>query len=412
MALVCELIDDRLLRSVDIWARDRRGQRIPRGNDGDGLRRPCRRARHRRAVRPARAGWQDARAAPTSRAAPSCRRWSETVSPAASSASANRRATPVDPLGDRSGHRARRRLHARTATGWATGRATTTASCPRRRASKIGRVLRRADRRRAAARAARCTPRSGGPRLMFTLDELRAAAEVVRRHMPPTPQYAWPLLAEALGADGVGQAREPHADRRVQGARRPGVRRPAGPRAAGRARHRDAPPGATTARASPFAGRAAGVDVDHRRAASATAPTRTRRCGPSAPTLIEHGLDFQDAREHAAALAAERGLEMVHVVPSRSGAGRRHVRPRVVRAVARSRHRLRAGGHGIGHLRPDRRARPVGPADRDRRRGRRAGARHRVVVRGRARRSAPTLRRRSSTASPAGCPTRWPSRPS
>jgi len=33
----------------------------------------------------------------------------------------------------------------------------------------------------------------------FELDDLRAAAEVVYRHMAPTPQYAWPLLAARAG---------------------------------------------------------------------------------------------------------------------------------------------------------------------------------------------------------------------
>ncbi|TCM88128.1 threonine dehydratase [Rhodovulum steppense] len=36
---------------------------------------------------------------------------------------------------------------------------------------------------------------------MFTLDELQAAAAFVHSRMPPTPQYAWPLLAEATGAE-------------------------------------------------------------------------------------------------------------------------------------------------------------------------------------------------------------------
>lgn len=36
---------------------------------------------------------------------------------------------------------------------------------------------------------------------MFTVKELEAAAELVHRNMLPTPTHAWPLLAEALGAD-------------------------------------------------------------------------------------------------------------------------------------------------------------------------------------------------------------------
>jgi len=37
--------------------------------------------------------------------------------------------------------------------------------------------------------------------MRFSLDELNAAASTVYRHMPPTPQYAWPQLAARLGAE-------------------------------------------------------------------------------------------------------------------------------------------------------------------------------------------------------------------
>lgn len=36
---------------------------------------------------------------------------------------------------------------------------------------------------------------------MFTLQELRAAADRIYREMPPSPQYAWPLLAERAGCE-------------------------------------------------------------------------------------------------------------------------------------------------------------------------------------------------------------------
>src|SRR5215467_12177677 len=36
---------------------------------------------------------------------------------------------------------------------------------------------------------------------LFTLDELEAAAELVHCTVPPTPQYAWPLLAERTGCE-------------------------------------------------------------------------------------------------------------------------------------------------------------------------------------------------------------------
>jgi threonine dehydratase len=38
---------------------------------------------------------------------------------------------------------------------------------------------------------------------LFTLDELAAATATVRSYVPPTPAYAWPLLAEQVGATVV-----------------------------------------------------------------------------------------------------------------------------------------------------------------------------------------------------------------
>src|SRR5215470_4242936 len=39
------------------------------------------------------------------------------------------------------------------------------------------------------------------PSMLFTLDELETAAELVHCTVPPTPQYAWPLLAERTGCE-------------------------------------------------------------------------------------------------------------------------------------------------------------------------------------------------------------------
>ncbi len=36
---------------------------------------------------------------------------------------------------------------------------------------------------------------------MFSLPDLEAAARVVHASMPPTPQYAWPLLAARTGCE-------------------------------------------------------------------------------------------------------------------------------------------------------------------------------------------------------------------
>jgi len=41
----------------------------------------------------------------------------------------------------------------------------------------------------------------GAPNPLFTRDELDAAAQLVHRTVPPTPQYAWPLLAKRTGCE-------------------------------------------------------------------------------------------------------------------------------------------------------------------------------------------------------------------
>ena len=38
---------------------------------------------------------------------------------------------------------------------------------------------------------------------MFTLDDLHDASRIVGSAMPPTPQYAWPLLAQRFGCTVV-----------------------------------------------------------------------------------------------------------------------------------------------------------------------------------------------------------------
>ena len=42
--------------------------------------------------------------------------------------------------------------------------------------------------------------------ISFTLAELEAATEVVRRHGPPTPQFEWPMLSSAAGSTAIGVA--------------------------------------------------------------------------------------------------------------------------------------------------------------------------------------------------------------
>jgi threonine dehydratase len=142
---------------------------------------------------------------------------------------------------------------------------------------------------------------------MFTLAELEAVLPIVHAHVPPTPQYAWPLLRARTGVEIVVK-HENHAPTgafKVRG----GVtyfdslrrRRPHCPGivSATRGNH-----GQSLA----FAGERAGVPVTVvvPRGNSAEKNAAMRAYGAN---LVEHGADFDEAKERAVALAAERGLE-------------------------------------------------------------------------------------------------------
>ncbi len=141
--------------------------------------------------------------------------------------------------------------------------------------------------------------------------EFEAVQRTVYAAMPATPQYAWPLLAEALGAE-VWVKHENHTPLgafKVRGGlvymkalreREPQVRGVIG---ATRGNH-----GQSMAFAARRHGLAATIVVPHRNSVEKNAAMRALGA-----ELIEHGDDFQAAREHAAALAASQDL---HFVPS------------------------------------------------------------------------------------------------
>jgi threonine dehydratase len=143
----------------------------------------------------------------------------------------------------------------------------------------------------------------------FTLEELNDAVEIVRRVVPPTPQYAWPLLGERVGAE-VWVKHENHTPTgafKVRGgliyAHRLVRDRPhvSGIISATRGNH-----GQSLA----VAGKAAGLAVTIV-APRGNSPDKNAAMRAFGAELLEYGIDFQEAREHAGALAIERGLEMV-----------------------------------------------------------------------------------------------------
>lgn len=145
--------------------------------------------------------------------------------------------------------------------------------------------------------------------MKLTEADLNRASGIVAQHMPPTPQYAWPLLSAAIGTD-VWVKHENHTPTgafKVRGGlvyaeqlrrAKPEVR---GIISATRGNH-----GQSLA----YAGQAYGLDVTivvpHGNSADKNAAMR----GFGAE-VIEYGEDFQAAREHSVELAAERGLEPV-----------------------------------------------------------------------------------------------------
>lgn len=145
--------------------------------------------------------------------------------------------------------------------------------------------------------------------MQFSSKELAWATDVVRRWVPPTPQYSWPLLAERVGAE-VWVKHENHTPTgafKVRGGLvytermrrdRPGVK---GIISATRGNH-----GQSLA----FAGQAAGVAVTIV-VPDGNSHGKNEAMRALGAELIVHGRDYQDSREHAAGLAQERGLEMV-----------------------------------------------------------------------------------------------------
>src|SRR5436305_7117240 len=144
---------------------------------------------------------------------------------------------------------------------------------------------------------------------MFDLRELERAHAVVGAAVQPTPAHAWPLLAERLGASVVvkHENHTPTAAFKVRGGlvyverlrrERPGA---AGLISATRGNH-----GQSLA----FAGRRYGVPVTIL-VPRGNAVEQNRAMKALGAGLVEHGEDFQAAREEAFRRAAAAGLEFV-----------------------------------------------------------------------------------------------------
>jgi threonine dehydratase len=144
---------------------------------------------------------------------------------------------------------------------------------------------------------------------LFDLDALHAAAAIVYAVMPPTPQYAWPLLAKRTGIFTVikHENHTPAGAFKIRGglvyidSLLKSGERPKGLVSATRGNH-----GQSIAHAAARAGLQAVIVVPEGNSREKNAAMRA-----FGAELVESGRDFDDAKQTAMNLAEERGLLMV-----------------------------------------------------------------------------------------------------
>jgi threonine dehydratase len=144
---------------------------------------------------------------------------------------------------------------------------------------------------------------------MLTDADLEAATRIVRAHVPVTPAYRWPLLEQVTGAPTwvKHENTTPTGAFKVRGGLvyverlRASGRPVLGLVSATRGNH-----GQSLA----YAGRAHGLPVTIV-VPEGNSPDKNAAMTGFGAELVVHGHDFQEAREHAARLAEERGLDPV-----------------------------------------------------------------------------------------------------
>jgi len=147
------------------------------------------------------------------------------------------------------------------------------------------------------------------PTLLFTLAELDAAAQLVHRTVPPTPQYAWPLLARRTGCE-VWVKHENHTPTcafKVRGGivYMDNLKRPpakvTGVISATRGNH-----GQSIAFSASHAGIPATIYVPHGNSADQNAAM-----GAFGATVVEFGRDFDEALAECRRVAREQDLHFI-----------------------------------------------------------------------------------------------------
>jgi len=142
-----------------------------------------------------------------------------------------------------------------------------------------------------------------------SLDQIHEAQELIYRHMPPTPQYTWPLINQRLGAEAwiKHENHSPVGAFKIRGAlvyltwlmqTRPGL---SGVVAATRGNF-----GQGVAMAARLLALRSVIVVPH-----GNSVDKNRAMIAQGAELVQHGDDFQDSLEFARSFAAEKGFAMV-----------------------------------------------------------------------------------------------------
>jgi threonine dehydratase len=186
------------------------------------------------------------------------------------------------------------------------------------------------------------------PNPLFTLAELEAAAQLVHRIVPPTPQYAWPLLAKRTGCE-VWVKHENHTPTcafKVRGGivymdnlkrSRPNV---TGVISATRGNH-----GQSIAISASRVGISATIYVPYGNSADQNAAMRALGA-----TVVEFGRDFDEALAECYRVAHEQDLHFIPPFNRDQVKGVATYAFELFRGGRRSRHGLRTDRYGLRHL--------------------------------------------------------------
>ena len=182
---------------------------------------------------------------------------------------------------------------------------------------------------------------------LSTLDQIEAAAQVVYHDFQATPQYRWGMLSERLGTD-CWVKHENHTPVGAFKIRGGLTYFDCSEESATRCRKEVHQRHARQPRPEHRLGRAGARRALHHRRAARQLGRKKRRHARAGRHLIEHGDEFQEAREFAIALATERGAHMVPSFHPELVLGVSHLLVGVFQGRAAAGRGLRAHWHGLG----------------------------------------------------------------